>query len=170
MTILSCSPLTGSPALRRGALVACLIVIAASAASAQTPPRPAVRVSQMPTFDHGTWPVDLNGDGRTDLVGGSQLVQWPPQWDVITALGRGDGTFAAPRSTGVNAAPMGTGDFNRDGRMDVVVSGVAILPGNGDGTFGAPRTVTGPPAELEARWPVQPTGCTTACRSSSAKR
>lgn len=118
-------------------LSVCALFAMTSSLVAQTPPRPAVRVSGAPAFDYASWPVDLNRDGRTDPVAASQAEGWPVSWNLVTALGRGDGTFAEPRSAGLNAAPMGVGDFNRDGWMDVVVTGVAILSGNDDGNRGA---------------------------------
>src|SRR5262249_30473012 len=33
---------------------------------------------------------------------------------------------------------IGVGDFNSDGKLDLVVCGVGVLPGNGDGTFHGP--------------------------------
>jgi hypothetical protein len=119
------------------------VLVSTCAAYAQTPPRPAVRISQLRQFAQDTWPADVNRDGRTDLVGsaGHRAAS-----EVAVSIGRGDGTFAAPRTTGVAASPVAVGDFNNDGRIDVVVSGVAILPGNGDGTFGSARPVTGAPS------------------------
>jgi regulation of enolase protein 1 (concanavalin A-like superfamily) len=128
-----------------------MVVLAlASPLGAQTPPQPAVQLSRA-GFDRGTWPVDLNGDGRTDLVG-SITVGTPAT--IAVAIGRGNGTFTELARTSVRAEPIGVGDFNGDGRRDVVVTGVAILPGNGNGTFGTPRAVTGPPAlpDEESAW------------------
>ncbi|MDB5322051.1 MAG: hypothetical protein JWN40_3682 [Phycisphaerales bacterium] len=56
-------------------------------------------------------------------------------------------SFATPVSyaAGAPAVSMLTGDFNADGRADVLTTnsapaGVTVLLGNGDGTFGAPLT------------------------------
>jgi len=75
---------------------------------------------------------------------------------VQVLLGNGNGTFQAPAS--VVAAPAGTnvqevavGDFNGDGKLDLVVAyidttgatfifGTSVALGNGDGTFQAPVT------------------------------
>jgi len=96
----------------------------------------AVRTTAAPCFAS----ADFNGDGIPDLVGAN----WT---DGVVAflLGNGDGTFASgPQTLKVADVPSGiaVGDFNRDGRIDVAVSGyfgsISVFPGNGDGTFGAP--------------------------------
>lgn len=80
---------------------------------------------------------DLNGDGSLDLIfanydGGSG--------DSVTVLlGKGDGTFQAPKLYG--ATPYGqravvVGDFNGDGIPDLATGASALLLGKGDGTFG----------------------------------
>ena len=90
---------------------------------------------------------DFNGDGNTDLAVatftpgvGSQNIA-----NVAVLLGNGDGTFrtavnyAAGSSSPLSA--LAVGDFNGDGKADLVVSNgtaVNLLLGNGDGTFAAP--------------------------------
>ena len=83
--------------------------------------------------------ADVNGDGNLDLIvvapgfgSGSSL---------LVFLGNGDGTFKNPifgPSDNYSSEPV-IGDFNRDGKLDVVVGtyngGIAFLAGNGDGTF-----------------------------------
>lgn len=68
-------------------------------------------------------------------------------------LGNGDGTFQTKKDFPAGSAPqsIAAGDFNLDGRPDLVVandfsgSTVALLLGNGDGTFQSPTTyATGP--------------------------
>jgi hypothetical protein len=83
--------------------------------------------------------VDLNGDGRLDLAGAGETA-------AAVMLNNGDGTFRAkveyPVAGGTQA--VAAGDFNSDGRVDLVVTisspqiSLALLPGNGDGTFNAP--------------------------------
>lgn len=87
--------------------------------------------------------ADFNGDGKLDVAvtGNSGFANGG---DVMVMLGRGDGTFA-PRSYhdghGLpGASSVATGDFNRDGKMDLAwatTGAVGVLWGNGDGTFAA---------------------------------
>jgi FG-GAP-like repeat len=86
--------------------------------------------------------VDLNGDGKLDLVSAHRAT---------VLLGKGDGSFGAPTpfahcAPEVDADRLVLGDFDRDGKLDVVLvrQGAQSLPflsGRGDGTFGAERSV-----------------------------
>jgi len=86
---------------------------------------------------------DFNGDGILDMVvanyGGDS---------VSVLLGNGDGTFQTQATYATGSSPysvanpysVAVGDFNGDGKLDIVVansagSSVLILRGNGDGTF-----------------------------------
>ncbi len=100
---------------------------------------------------------DFNGDGKIDTLAiqpGTQPISafaCADQNDsqLLTFLGNGDGTFQE-KGTGqalgvVNPAAGITGDFNSDGKLDLILpynllcqAGLVFLPGNGDGTFGAP--------------------------------
>ena len=92
---------------------------------------------------------DFNGDGKADLA----VVNFFPTGitlELTILLGNGDGTFttAAPAegpATGFLPFSLAVGDFNGDGKPDLVVGndglvGATILLGNGDGTFTAAAT------------------------------
>jgi hypothetical protein len=91
--------------------------------------------------------ADLNGDGLTDVVGTDANL------NLVSALGRGDGTFSSTYTTaGSYLTNVATGDFNGDGKIDVVAASSGALgeavdisgpqdsslyfyAGNGNGTF-----------------------------------
>ena len=80
------------------------------------------------------------------------------QYYVQIALGNGDGTFTLlppqliPSQTGPSYGPFAVGDFNGDGKVDLILHNLInptppattvteslwFFPGNGDGTFGTP--------------------------------
>lgn len=79
-------------------------------------------------------PVDLNGDGILDLIYSGVRQNNAKLTDdgngLYVQLGHGDGTFAAAvKYPGLIGFNILTGDFNRDGHVDVLVSG---LGNNGD--------------------------------------
>jgi hypothetical protein len=94
-------------------------------------------VNHFATGDGPTSPVvgDFNGDGRLDLA-----VLNARSHDISLLFGNGDGTFQHERRIPVPGNTPLTmliaGDFNGDGRLDLVTNGTILL-GNGDGTFQA---------------------------------
>jgi hypothetical protein len=99
-------------------------------------------------FPLGVVVADFNGDGKPDFA----VVNYcgdttgnclnAVQGTVTVWLGNGDGTFGGRGDYKVRNWPasLAVGDFNGDGKLDVVTANeagnsVSILLGNGDGTF-----------------------------------
>lgn len=83
---------------------------------------------------------DLNNDGNEDLVFGANPN--PPPYYLRTSMGNGDGTFRKGSRFGnlpTDALGLTTGDFNRDGNLDVASvtapSDLDVFLGQGDGSF-----------------------------------
>lgn len=98
--------------------------------------------------------ADLNGDQNLDLVVATGTVAVSgASGQASVFLGRGDGTFAprADYAAGRYAYAIRVGDFNGDGRPDMVESqyydgALGFLLGNGDGTFAAMATMATRPS------------------------
>jgi hypothetical protein len=89
---------------------------------------------------------DVNGDGVPDIIvpttssgGANQLT---------TLIGKGDGSFTTGPSSPIAAIQVNelsqtlvTGDFNGDGKKDVLMADGNLYLGNGDGSFGAGKQV-----------------------------
>lgn len=94
---------------------------------------------------------DFNGDGKLDVA-----LTAVGQSLVYVLIGNGDGSFqkakSYPGSPSLHAYGLAAGDFNKDGKLDLVVSdggdvaAVSLLFGNGDGTFQAPVPCSAGPA------------------------
>lgn len=97
--------------------------------------------------------ADFNGDGKLDLAvvnSNNFETTYESAGSVSILLGNGDGTFkpAVNYSAGFNPTSIAVGDFNKDGKIDLVLADacgddsqcrsggtVSVLLGNGDGTF-----------------------------------
>jgi len=111
-----------------------------------------------PAVGYGTDPsrrsvtiADFNGDGKLDLALAGGTNPGTNDNSVNVLLGNGDGTFQAAVSyhqTGSVLFSVTSGDFNGDGKLDLVAANgswdtfapegsVSVLLGNGDGTFQA---------------------------------
>lgn len=79
--------------------------------------------------------VDLNGDGKNDVVAANQITGGP----VSVFLGNGDGTFQTRVDTPgtYSIIAMRVADMDGDGKLDVIASGqgIAFFKGNGTGGF-----------------------------------
>ena len=89
--------------------------------------------------------ADMNGDGKNDAVFAESN---SGSYDIAVALGNGDGTFQTKITTTVPVLPnrLVIGDFNGDGKPDVVITSsgsasVYLLLNSGTGTLGAPTLV-----------------------------
>ncbi len=90
--------------------------------------------------------ADFNGDGKLDIA-----VSNFSSNTIAIFLNRGAGTFASPKITTVQIpnglGAIATGDFNEDGKPDLIVATIAgpqvdlVLLGNGDGTFTQAPTI-----------------------------
>jgi hypothetical protein len=95
---------------------------------------------------NSTVAADFNGDGKLDLATAETDF---PNGQIAVVLGNGKGGFDSPiisplLSEAINNGDMMlSGDFNGDGKPDLIVmndysTGFQVLLGNGDGSFQAP--------------------------------
>jgi hypothetical protein len=102
------------------------------------------------SFAVGSYPVqvvaaDFNGDGKLDLAvlnANCQFGACTSDGSVSILISNGNGTFKkhVDYTVGLDPLSLAVGDFNGDGKLDLVVANyedndVSVLLGNGDGTF-----------------------------------
>ncbi len=107
----------------------------------------------LPKYVNALIAGDFDGDGRLDLAAAKPYAYLEPD-NVTILLGNGAGGFSLERSFPVGTQPhdLIVGDFNGDGRLDLVTANyhsadVTPLLGNGAGGFFAPILA---PSSLES--------------------
>jgi flagellin len=100
-------------------------------------------------MDRQMFAVDVNGDGKLDLLGTKDNALTN---NVAVFIGNGNGTFGAITTylTGVGAYSSTIGDFNSDGSIDIATNDindgtVSVFLNTGNGTFGPRRIYTATP-------------------------
>jgi hypothetical protein len=102
-------------------------------------------LATLATIDSSALAVgDFDGDKHFDIAVQGSADGGAPQAQVL--LGNGDGTFRAPIGSPVPLVgeDATTADVDRDGRLDLIVTGAGrlfALRGRGDGTFAAAEPI-----------------------------
>ncbi|HKX00836.1 MAG TPA: FG-GAP-like repeat-containing protein [Bryobacteraceae bacterium] len=98
---------------------------------------------------------DFNADGKPDVALVTRTGIGSSQDAILILLGNGEGTFSAPVSYPVAASSLLVGDFNNDGKPDLLVmntlggggdpsASIGFLLGKGDGSFTAGTAIAIP--------------------------
>ncbi|HCU25064.1 MAG TPA: hypothetical protein DF383_08605 [Deltaproteobacteria bacterium] len=115
----------------------------------------------VPSVAQAVTAADLNGDGIDDLI----VANPTPLKNVSVFINNGDGTFKPITNypAGFDADATAVGDFNLDGKKDIVVVNVfgvdgtngdfCVYLGDGTGNFTQPKTFT---AGIDNQTPPQP--------------
>jgi hypothetical protein len=93
-------------------------------------------------YPRAIYPGDFNGDGHIDLAVAVTTTATNISEGLAIYMNKGDGTFRLGQQS-TNLYPFGTADFNRDGKLDLIVGNftgqfshsVSVLFGAGNGTF-----------------------------------
>lgn len=125
------------------------MVLCCAGGSAQSTASFTTKASSAGNMPRNLYSVDVNNDGVPDLIedtlGGGNTIS--------VMIANGDGTFQAAKtiytfsSSVQGSVPMVAGDFNGDGKVDLVfelggLNQLAVFLGNGNGTFQAPKFET----------------------------
>ena len=133
----------------RSAVSALLLTLCAALAPAATLQyKPATTIATGFQNLSGLAVADFNGDGKPDIAVTDSYGK-----NVVIYLNKGDGTFASPVSTPLtiddSVGLLLVGDFNEDGRPDLVAATISgdqvLLPlmSKGDGTFNVGQALAG---------------------------
>src|SRR3954454_5392179 len=105
---------------------------------------PTVNIVRLSNVKGQTWPGDFNGDGLPHLaITGTPDSQGNGVISVLNGDGHGNFSAAGASPVATRGGILGTGDFNKDGRLDLIIairtgassSTLNVLPGLGDGRF-----------------------------------
>ena len=135
------------------AVLLCLCCFPLASINAQAPRFFGSLFFETSTYVDAVVVADFNGDGIPDIATSNGF----DPGEVNILLGNGDGTFGEAQTydiAGANPVAIAAGDFNRDGKLDLVTADrgndfgiddvdaglpggqrVSVLLGNGDGTF-----------------------------------
>lgn len=123
-------------------LYSCLLTALASTSFAAAPQyKPRTDITTGFKLLYGMAVADFNGDGKPDIAATDNDTK-----NVYIYLNDGAGAFGAPKTIPLTMNALGpgaivAGDFNEDGKQDLMVGTVSgsqsvlLLTGNGDGTF-----------------------------------